>query len=148
MIVWAAKLGLPQHVRQHRDVILARCVLTLDESASEGGAHAVDIEVVRRDAGTWKLHRLLDARKRDGPAGAGRHEVEAAVFLLPVEKVEGRDAVAPAGRGRLEHAHDAVGFGIRQRLEEDGVDEAEDGGVGPEAECEARDGDERETGAL
>jgi hypothetical protein len=37
-----------------------------------------------------------------------------------------------------------IGFGIRQRPKKDGVDNAKNRGVGPDAECERENGDQRE----
>ncbi len=44
------------------------------------------------------------------------------------------------------HADQAIRIGIRQRTEEDRVDEAEDGGVGADTERQREDRGERETG--
>ena len=69
------------------------------------------------------------------------------VVLLPVEKVERRDAVALAARRLLEHADDAVGVRVGQRLQQQSVDEAEDGGVGADAERERQQRHGRESRA-
>ena len=49
----------------------------------------------------------------------------------------------PSGEGVHELDH-AVGLGIGERLEQDGVDDGEDGGVGSDAEGEGGDGGDGE----
>ena len=44
-------------------------------------------------------------------------------------------------RRRREHLHEAIGVAIRQRPQQDGADDAEDGGVGADAERERDHGD-------
>ena len=77
-----------------------------------------------------------DVEVRSGVEG---HLVEDVIFLLPVKKVGGRDGEGcysgEAGLGRgVPYLHDAVGIAKRKRLEQDFVNDAEDGGVGPDAE--------------
>ena len=71
------------------------------------------------------------------------------VLLLPVEVVGRRDrerlhARESARRRRVPHADEPVGLGVGERLEQDGVDDAEDRGVGADAQREDRQGRERE----
>ncbi len=51
-------------------------------------------------------------------------------------------------RGLLAERHHAIRLGERQRLEQHGVDDAEDGGVGADAEGEREDGDGAVGGLL
>ena len=52
-----------------------------------------------------------------------------------------------AGRG-VPHRHEPIGAGVRQRAEEYGVDEAEDGGVGGDADRQCQQRRARERGAA
>src|SRR5262249_15413477 len=52
------------------------------------------------------------------------------------------------GRLRLAEMHDAIGFRVRQRPQEDAVDHAEDRGVGADAQTERQDEGERVPGHL
>ena len=51
------------------------------------------------------------------------------------------------GRMVRPHKHEPVRIMIRQGLKQHGVDDAEDGGVGPDAQREGEHGDGGETGA-
>ena len=58
---------------------------------------------------------------------------------------EGEARVLDARRDlRLAQVHDAVGLGVGQRPQQHAVDDAEDGGVGADAEAERQDEGERE----
>jgi hypothetical protein len=120
-----SELRLPQRVAQKHDMVLADLVLVRPECAAERRPRAVDIEVVRGDALAAQLNRLLAPRQRRAPTGLRGHVLKHLVLLDPVEVVQRRDAVAPAVRPLLEHADDAVGVGVRQRVQQHAVDEAE-----------------------
>ncbi len=79
-----------------------------------------------------------------GPCSDG---LERCVLALPVEEVAGGDAVAVVLNLGPDH-DDAVGFVVGQRGEERGVDDAEDGGVGADAESEGEDSDRGEAGVF
>ncbi len=77
--------------------------------------------------------------------GEGR---ESLVVLLPGHELGDRDGVAMAGGERARDAHDAVGLRVRKGLEQDFIDDREDGGVGADAEGQSGDRDGGESGAL
>ena len=65
-----------------------------------------------------------------------------------MEELGGRGAVVFAvGTLALEH-DDAIGIGEVGRLEQNGVDDGEDGGVGADAKCERGDGGGGESATL
>ena len=72
------------------------------------------------------------------------------VLFLPLDEVGGRDRVLldAASGVAFPESDDAVGFGEGKGFEEDGVDDAEDGGVGADAEGEGEDGDCGEGGVF
>ena len=84
------------------------------------------------------------------PFDVARDLLESARLLPPVLEVRGRDVVA---RLRVQpivlpDRHEAAGIAERQRAQQHGVDDREDGGVGADAERERQHDDRGETGAL
>jgi len=63
--------------------------------------------------------------------------------VAPVKEVEGVDHVSEISFARrgFPDPDQAFGLGIRQRSEKDGVDDAENRGVGADADSERDDGD-------
>ena len=69
--------------------------------------------------------------------------LEGAAAIAPIVIIGGRDEVALHAvlRFRLEDVHQAGGIVVRKGADEDGLDDAEDGGVGADAEGERGEGD-------
>jgi hypothetical protein len=63
-------------------------------------------------------------------------------------KFRGRGAWVRAARRRVHERHDPVGIGERHRLEQDGVDDGKDRGVGADTERQRRHGGGREAAVL
>ena len=61
------------------------------------------------------------------------------VVLLPIKIIGERDRIILSRPGRFVQDHDPVGIRIRQRPEQDGVDDAEDRGVRTDPERERQD---------
>ena len=78
-----------------------------------------------------KLDELIE-RRRLCPVVGDFHEREAGVL-------------DPRRDLRLAQVHDAVGFGVGKRPQQDAVDDAEDRGIGADAEAERQDERERES---
>ncbi len=141
-----AEAPLPQSVAEHDDVITARRALGGRERAASERGHGERLEQVRRRRrGTHALGFL--------PAGQAR-------VHLHVRR-EVREARRPGSivhdflhrqpgrvaRRRCVPDHDQpIGISVGQRLEEDGLDEAEKRGVRADAERERQDGDGGEAG--
>src|SRR5260370_22825329 len=121
--------------------ILPPLVFIGQKRAASLGLDAVGVEIVRRDTRPTKLDRFAASGEGCGAAALSRHEVEDAVVLLPIEEVQCGDAVAIAAGRLLENTNDPIGIAIRQRLEQDPVDEAEYRGVGADAERQREDRD-------
>jgi len=66
------------------------------------------------------------------------------VVLLPIKIIRERDRIILSRPGRFVQHHDPVGISIRQRPEQDGVDDAEDRGVRTDPERECQDGNRSE----
>ena len=92
--------------------------------------------------------RLAAAEDRRRIAAVGRHRVEARRSVAPVDEVRMRYARGAAARVALAERDDAGGLAVRQRPQQHAVDDAEDRGVGADAERQRDHGDEREGGTL
>ena len=137
----------PEHMTQDHDVILPELVFIGQERAASFCLDAVDVKKMRRDTCAPDLDRVSDAGERGRSARLSGHGVEDGVVPLPVEEVQGRDAVAVAARRFFEDADDPVGIPIGQRPEQNAIDETENRGVRADAQCERenRDGGESRT---
>ena len=129
-----AELADPERVAEDHDTMFAELILAGRERPPESGFDAEDAKVVGRDARAAQQHRLADARQRGASARLRREEVEHRVVALPIEEVERRDRVPFAFRRLFHHAHDAVRIPIGEGLQQHPVDEAEDRGVGANAD--------------
>jgi hypothetical protein len=137
-------------VAQEDDTSGVRLGLFGCESASHDRVDAEQVKEVPGDCGALHPLGLTGAiGDRQGASGAGGNGREGRGGLLPVAHVEERRA-APVARFQLlfvEH-HDPIGVGVRIRLEDHAVDDAEDGGVEADAEAETENGDRREALAV
>ena len=131
----------PEHMAEDDHAILASLVLIGKKRAASLRLNAEDLEVAGRDPRPTKLHRIAAPRERRRAAALGGHEVEDGVIRLPVEEIQRGDAVAVAAGRLLEDTDDPIGIRVRQRLEQDAVNEAEDRGVGADAERQREDRD-------
>src|SRR2546430_897970 len=117
------------------------------EAVAELGVHVEHIEQVRRDRRGLDVARVSGARqvvalRLDGRASGKVLRERAQV--VEVRKGHAEVHAPEPGRHDLD---EPVRSGVRQRLEQHGVDRAEDGGIGADAEREREHGDEREAGA-
>ena len=88
-------------------------------------------------------------RDRHTPSRDGRNRGEDRVGLLPVPHVEIRQAGLTVGALiLLADDEDPVGIGVGVWLEQDAVDDAEDGCVQADAEAKAQNRDRRESLAV
>ncbi len=145
----AAELGAPVGVAQHQDRLGAAHVVRRHERAADHRLDAEQIEEVRRH------HAGVDAI---GLAAVDQIEVHLVVLDQAVEDVggalavvevlgDGHAGVAPPGqRRRLLDHHQPVAVLIGQRLQQHAVDDAEDGGVGADAEAERQHRQQRVAG--
>ena len=147
----AAEIALPELVAENDDalrIFARRSIGGNQPAAFEGG----DAEMVGRVGG-----------KVDGLNVFG----EVTVGGGQIPKIHAEDAFEGFGLAKLGHLgagetgeavvagcvdqaklHDAIGAGVGERIDEDGVDDAEDGASGSNAEGEGEDGGQREAGAL
>jgi hypothetical protein len=116
------------------------------EITSDGGAHAHDAEERCGNEGGYQLLGPLDAGPVDVDAIEGGDFFEDAVVFADAVVIGGGADVFVIGAGALADPIDAIGGGIGERADEDGVPDAEDGGVGADADGEGQGGGEDEQG--
>ena len=138
-----AETRLPEFFREDRHAMAGLVVAGCEEPSGER-AYAEDGEEVGRDVRRRDRFRLSRTGQRHAVGGQDRHLLEDVVLRLPVEVVRRRDAEGlHAGedvlRRNVRHDDEAVRVGIREGLQEDGVDDAEDRRVRADAEREDAD---------
>ncbi len=97
------------------------------EAAAERGLHAQHAEEVpahRRDSHPCRLGRAGDRRHA---IAVLRHHGEAAVAIAEILEVRVGEPGVGTAVGHFPHGHQAVGRRIRQRTQQNAVDDAEDG---------------------
>jgi hypothetical protein len=105
----------------------------------EGSASALHDDLIKRsDNLIW----AQAAVKGSGGVRAG-----GVAAALMANHVSGRDGTLLAAEQRSD-PDGAIGVGIRKWAEQEGVDDAEDGGVGADAERQRHDDDERQPGTA
>jgi len=145
----ASEALLPITVAEDDDVAGAWLIAFAGEDgATEEGLDAEHCEEVAGDFGDDGAVGATVGTDADQIEDEGGHVGEDG-SLLVVEEVEIGGLVG-LGRGGALHTDgdETVGVFDGERAEEEDVGEAEDGGVGADAESEGEDGDEGEAGAL
>ena len=142
----ARKAGLPQLAADDDDRMPARShIVGGREEPSAIGGEAEDVEEVAGDEIADRAIGAVADVQAGGEAGPRRHALE------------GSSAVAKRGVHRIGedtavllplHVDQPIAIGHWEPLQECGVDDAEDGGVGADAEAERQDGREREAWPL
>ncbi len=143
----AAEAVLPQPVSQDDDAVLPGSALFLAKRTAERERMAVaehGEKAWRRDAGRNVLGPIR-GREVDAAAAPGVDVGEGRCLTLPFREAFRRRACALALLIFPDH-DEAVGFVVRQRRQEETVDNAEDGRRCGDAERQGQDGDRREAG--
>src|SRR6202012_5519271 len=122
-------------------LIFAELAFLFAKVAAEGRMHALYVEIVRRNAAAAQQRRLIGSAERRRPSLASGEVLEDGVLLFPIQVIERGDSIGSPVRTLLHDAHDAIRVGVGQRVQQDSVDEAEDGGVGADAQ---RQGQQRD----
>ena len=122
--------------------------------AADDGLDAEQGEQVRRHAFGVQFFRLEPPARPGGEVELRIFErgdgLEHGVARLPFHEVGGRDVAAlqPVLAVLLPDGDDARGIAEREVAQEHGVDHAEDGGIGADAEGQRQDRDGGEAGRL
>ena len=114
------------------------------EAAAAGEADAEHVEQPAAHARAAHFPGFAEARQREDAAGPRFHAFEGLGAGLNAHEVGRRELVGGAVRVDGAHLVQAVGRAERQRLDQHGVHDAEDGGVRADAEGEGEDGDRGE----
>ena len=121
----------------------------MGEGAAQDDGRAEESEVGFADVDAVDLLGVVAGEVEAGTAEVvGRDVLKDAGLRLPVVEVGRRGGGAVAFRRCEQELDDAVGVRIGERLEEDGVDDGEDGGVGSDAEGQGGDGCDGEARVL
>jgi hypothetical protein len=129
---------------QDGDAACAIDIFFRTEGAAKHGDDSKDAEEISGDAEAGDLNCVRIAREIRGQGVHGRQSFEGAIAPAPIEEVLrlGGDVSLSGGLNFPDH-DEAAGVGERQRLEQHGIDHAEDGGGGSNAE---REGGQSERG--
>ena len=136
----------PKTLADQRDFGRSRTVLVVAENAPKQGSRAQ----CPQQSGGHQASRYHFRRALPEQAIAAffhrPHVVEGSAARSPIHVIRRRHRAVPQAEERraLPYQHEAVRVFVRQRPQQHGVDKAEDGGVGPNADPERQDGDRRE----
>ncbi len=136
----ARPLALPETVGQSHDALTALAVVVLRERAPRRRAGAESLEEARRHVGGADFPGLAVARQVHRHGGRAAHRRERMGGGFEIRELEHRDVVGERDQ--------PPGLGIRQGGEEDAIEDAEDGGVGADAERDRQDRGTREGRGL
>src|SRR6185312_3337210 len=136
----AAETVVPETIAENGFELFADYALLGQEVAAEQNGLTENVQELWSAGGSLDALWLSAGAEAHGAAAPRGNRLEAGVLTLPVEEVSGGDAVVAAVDLRPNH-NDAVGLVVREGREERGVDDAEDGGIGANAEREGEDGD-------
>jgi hypothetical protein len=139
-------LSLVRRLRLRRRIVV-------DEIASELDARAKDAEKVRRGAADADLLGLgagiRDRRAtRGNEAGHVLEELGGLLAQVAIIRRRERPVVDVAITQLAPYRHQPLRVGIRQRAQQHGVDDAEDGRAGADPQCDGDGGDGREAEVL
>ncbi len=148
----AAKTPLPEGVADHRHVGGTEIVLLGSGQSSPRGVHAHDFEeLLGDDSDAGELSGVSDHyRTAVATAHVGAERIEDGVLRVQVVEVRLRylaQSQAVVVAPDVAHHHDAARFAKVEWTQQHGIDHAEDGGVGADAERQDRDGQDGESGA-
>ena len=132
---------LPESMTDHTNKVLAFRVFTFDKRTTEHRIDAENFEEVGSDTRHRQTFRLAIAREIDRAAVKESDRFERTILFAIRSKVRLRNSprVESQLRARLNQSHHAVRITKRQRSQQNAVHQAEDRGVGANAERESDD---------
>ena len=124
------------------DLTAAEGCVGIGEIAADDGRDSQCAQEARCDDLRFQLLRFAVAGDGELASGGGGDAIEDGGLVAPPCVLEVRDAPAKDGVGRgVGGGDEAGGVAIRERAEEDGIDDAEDGRVGADAQGGGQDDD-------
>lgn len=137
----------PERVAQDRNARLTGLVVVGTECPSELWLHAEQVEERGTDGGTVQPDRFpLSGQDRPNARDRGRILQRGGLFLDVIEIRTGHRRAPPVGQ--MKDPDDLMRILVRQRLQQNGIDDAEDGCVGADPQRQRQQRDDRESGAL
>ena len=146
----AVEALLPHRMADQHDVLAAGRIFVRREIAADHRLQAQRRQQRRRGLEANELFRIAAAGQRERVADRQREIAEHLLPLLHFEeaRIGEADAREVLRLVRRAQSDQPVRLAIRQRTQEDRVDDAEERDVRADAEREAEDGDQREAGRL
>jgi len=135
---------LPERLAEDGDAIGAWCPFFRREHPADERAGAQHREQVCRGPHARHVERLAAAGERVPQLPERCHRRHRTRLLLPVEERERRDQIGAAVRILFPQHHQARRVLVGELVQQDGLDHAEDGGVGADAEHQREDRHRRE----
>ncbi len=135
---------LPEAVAENHDRRLAGDVVFRQEQPPVERPRAEQVEQAGRRQQQLDPLGLLPPEQRGAAALGDRHLLERSVLVPDIDVLAGRRPVlgnVDPRRPQPQHGQ-PIGIGIRQGLQQDPVDDAEDRGIGADSDGERRDDDE------
>ena len=146
----SAELVLPEPVAHDDDPASTWQIFVGTKGPAECRARLNHLEEPGADRAGENRFRIAAVRARELPESINRHAGEPGRCALPVVEVrgrhrEGRQAWKRRLRRHMKETNEAIGLVVRQRPQQDGIDDAENGGVGADAEGEDQNHAERKS---
>ncbi len=148
----AVERVLPQAVAQNYNSGASCRVFCSGKVAPDHGPKTKDVKIARGDP--LPVHILSTSGRLQihatGPAGNGSRHGGNIIAKVPPAITIDLDGIGEIGRAgdALHQRSQALRLRIRKRPQEDGVDHAEDGGVGADAQCQGEDHNRGIAGVL
>ena len=146
----AAERALPERVAENHDGRLARHVLVSPQETPVHRPGAEQRKQTGRGLERLDALRLVRANQRADAPARDRHQLERSILLLNVEVLPRRRPIlrnVDPGRPQPQH-REPIRFRIRQRLQQQRIDDAEDRAVGADADRQRRDDHKRQRPAA
>jgi hypothetical protein len=126
----ARKAAVPQCVAENHDLVFAGLVLALGPGSAQHRPHAQQ----RKEIGFRRQHEDVlrlptGVQVHIARPEKQRHVLKCAVLGSPIDEIRPREGISSRSRLRLVQAHQPVGIGIRQRAQQNRVDNAENSGI-------------------
>ena len=144
----------PQFMTDHRHPMAVPLVILRKKCATEQRLHAQNAEKTRRCVNRFHLFDTVGADQIEivgaQPSGPESHAFKDAVLFPPIQEIRPGHLfpVEAAARTSFPQHDEAVRLRIRQRLEKDSVDHAEDRCIRPNAQRQCEHGHAAEAWAL
>ena len=140
----AAVQSLPQRVADRDHLAAVRHVVGRPDQASGEGRHAEDVEEVTGHPGGEHLLRLATAGDGGGSWGERRERAQGPVAIAQSDELRPRNRRQRNGGVGVVRVDQLCGVCKRQRLQQNGIDHAEDRRVGTDAQRQREYGGEGE----